>query len=29
MGKESRKIAEEKYDVHKVNDEMLKGMGIT
>lgn len=28
MGKRSREIAEEKYDVHKVNDAMLKGMGI-
>lgn len=28
MGKRSRKIAEEKYDVHKVNMQMLKGMGL-
>lgn len=28
MGKRSRKIAEEKYDVHKVNERMLKEMGI-
>jgi len=29
MGRQSRKIAEEKYDVHKVNAVMLKEMGIT
>lgn len=29
MGKRSRQIAEEKYDVHKVNAVMLKAMGIT
>lgn len=29
MGKRSRKIAEEKYDVHKVNRVMLDSMGIT
>lgn len=29
MGKRSREIAEEKYDVHKVNDSMLKAMGIS
>jgi len=28
MGKESRRIAEEKYDVHKVNAVMLNEMGI-
>jgi glycosyltransferase involved in cell wall biosynthesis len=28
MGAESRKIAEDKFDVHKVNKEMLKIMGI-
>jgi len=28
MGQRSRAIAEEKYDVHKVNAEMLKGMGL-
>ena len=28
MGAESRKIAEEKYDVHKVNAHMLREMGI-
>lgn len=28
MGKESRKIAEEKYDVHKVNKVILKAMDI-
>lgn len=29
MGKRSRQIAEDKYDVHKVNAVMLKAMGIT
>tara|TARA_B100000700_G_scaffold331157_1_gene461891 strand:+ start:10509 stop:11651 length:1143 start_codon:yes stop_codon:yes gene_type:complete len=29
MGKRSREIACEKYDVHKVNDSMLKAMGIS
>ena len=29
MGQRSREIAEEKYDVHKVNDSMLKAMGIS
>lgn len=29
MGQRSRTIAEEKYDVHKVNDSMLKAMGIS
>ena len=29
MGKRSREIAEEKYDVHKVNKVMLRDMGIT
>jgi glycosyltransferase involved in cell wall biosynthesis len=29
MGKRSREIAEEKYDVHKVNRVMLRDMGIT
>jgi glycosyltransferase involved in cell wall biosynthesis len=29
MGQRSREIAEEKYDVHKVNQVMLKEMGIT
>jgi glycosyltransferase involved in cell wall biosynthesis len=29
MGKRSREIAEEKYDVHKVNTIMLNAMGIT
>lgn len=29
MGQRSRAIAEEKYDVHKVNDSMLKAMGIS
>lgn len=29
MGKRSREIAEEKYDVHKVNAVMLNAMGIT
>ena len=29
MGKRSREIAEEKYDVHKVNAVMLREMGIT
>lgn len=28
MGRRSREIAEEKYDVRKVNDVMLRGMGI-
>jgi len=28
MGIESRKMAEDKFDVHKVNEEMLKIMGI-
>ena len=28
MGQRSRAIAEEKYDVHKVNAQMLKGMGL-
>lgn len=27
MGKRSREIAEEKYDVHKVNAQMLGAMG--
>lgn len=29
MGRRSRQIAEDKYDVHKVNAVMLRGMGIT
>lgn len=29
MGKRSREIAEEKYDVHKINAVMLREMGIT
>lgn len=29
MGKRSRQIAEERYDVHKVNEIMLREMGIT
>jgi glycosyltransferase involved in cell wall biosynthesis len=29
MGKHSRLIAEEKYDVHKVNSVMLEAMGVT
>ena len=29
MGKRSREIAEEKYDVHKVNEVMLQAMGIS
>ena len=29
MGIESRKMAEDKFDVHKVNEEMLKIMEIT
>ncbi len=29
MGQRSRKIAEEKYDVHKVNAVMLREMGVT
>lgn len=28
MGERSRVIAKEKYDVHKVNAQMLKGMGL-
>ena len=28
MGQRSRVIAEEKYDVHKVNVQMLEGMGL-
>ena len=28
MGQRSRVIAEEKYDVHKVNPQMFKGMGL-
>ena len=28
MGKRSREIAEEKYDVHKVNQVMLSVMGL-
>lgn len=28
MGERSRRVAEEKYDVHKVNAAMLEGMGI-
>lgn len=29
MGEQSRKIAENKYEVHKVNAVMLREMGIT
>ena len=29
MGKASRELAEQKYDVHKVNDFMLQEMGIS
>lgn len=29
MGQRGRKIAEEKYDVNKVNAQMLKYMGVT
>jgi len=29
MGKASRQIAVEKYDVHKVNAIILKAMGLT
>ena len=29
MGNRSREIAEEKYDVHKVNEVMLQAMGIS
>lgn len=29
MGRESRRYAEERYDVHKVNEVMLREMGIT
>jgi glycosyltransferase involved in cell wall biosynthesis len=29
MGEASRRIAEERFDVHKVNDEMLKIIGLT
>ena len=29
MGRRSREIAEEKYDVHKVNATMLRGMGLS
>ena len=29
MGVRSRQIAEDKYDVHKVNEKMLREMGIT
>lgn len=29
MGQRSRQIAEDKYDVHKVNAVMLREMGIT
>ena len=28
MGERSREIAEERYDVHKVNSAMLEGMGL-
>jgi len=28
MGRRSRQIVEEKYDVNKVNEQMLKAMGI-
>jgi len=28
MGKESRRIAEEKYDVHKVNKVIIEAMGL-
>jgi hypothetical protein len=28
MGQRSRQLAEEKYDVHKVNEVMLKEMGF-
>jgi glycosyltransferase involved in cell wall biosynthesis len=28
LGERSRKIAEEKYDVHKVNEVIMRGMGI-
>lgn len=28
MGKESRKIAEEKYDVHKVNQKIIEEMNL-
>lgn len=28
MGKESRKIAEEKFDIKKINENLLQGMGI-
>ena len=29
MGKRSRQLAEDKFDVHKVNEVMLKGMGLS
>ena len=29
MGQRSRTLAEEKYDVHKVNEQMLAGMGLS
>ena len=29
MGARSREIAEDKYDVHKVNEVMLREMGLT
>jgi glycosyltransferase involved in cell wall biosynthesis len=29
MGKKSRQLAEDKFDVHKVNKAMLKGMDIS
>jgi glycosyltransferase involved in cell wall biosynthesis len=28
MGKESRRIAEERFDVHKVNEVLLNAMGL-
>jgi hypothetical protein len=28
LGERSRKIAEEKYDVHKVNEVILRAMGL-
>jgi len=28
MGRESRRYAEERYDVHKVNAVMMRGMGM-
>ena len=28
MGRESRRLAEERFDVHKINSEILRAMGL-